>query len=111
LSNSMNRPGRRLPLACSLSGPELAGRRSEVEEIFEGCLRADELEDGYEFRFPGSEGWATRLTEFIVFERACCPFFAFELVFEPEGGPILLQIRGPEGAKDIVAGMVARPSR
>ncbi len=82
-------------------------RRGEVEGIFEGCLQAYELDDGYEFRFPGSQEWATRLTEFIVFERACCPFFAFELVFEPEGGQIRLGIRGPEGAKDIAAEMVA----
>ena len=70
----------------------------------------DELEDGYEFRFPGSEEWATRLTEFIVFERECCPFLAFELVFEPEGGPIRLRVRGPEGVKEIVAGIVASRS-
>jgi hypothetical protein len=107
----MNRSERRLPLACSLSGPELAGRRSEVEGIFEGCLQADELEDGYEFRFPGNEEWAIRLTEFVIFERECCPFFAFEPVFEPEGGQIRLRIRGPEGAKDIAAEMVANRTR
>jgi hypothetical protein len=107
----MNRPGRRLPLACNLSGPELAERRGEVEGIFEGCLRAGELEDGYEFRFPGSEEWATRLTEFIVFERGCCPFFTFELAFQPGEGQIRLRIRGPEGAKDIAAEMVANRTR
>jgi hypothetical protein len=107
MSAGENRAGRRLPLACSLSGQEEAGRRDEVEKILEACLRVDELEDGYEFRFPGSAEWTTKLTEFIVFERECCPFFAFELVFEPGGGPIGLRVRGPEGAKDIVAEMAA----
>ena len=110
MSNASNHPGRQLPLACNLPGPDEAKRREEIGKIFEGCLRADELEDGYEFRFPGSEEWATRLTEFIVFERECCPFLAFELVFEPEGGQIRLRVRGPEGAKEIVAGMVASRS-
>ena len=107
MSAGENRAGRRLPLACSLSGQEEAERRDEVEKILEACLRVDELEDGYEFRFPGSAEWAAKLTEFIVFERDCCPFFAFELVFEPEGGPIRLRMRGPEGAGDIAAEMFA----
>ena len=108
MSNGSIRPGRRLPLACNL--PEEARRRGEIEEIFEGCLRADELEDGYEFHFPGSAEWSTKLTESIVFERGCCPFFTFELVFEPEEGPIRLRVLGPEGAKEIAAEMVASRS-
>jgi hypothetical protein len=111
MSAGENRAGRRLPLACSLSGQEEAGRRDEVEKILEACLRVDELEDGYEFRFPGSAEWTAKLTEFIVFERECCPFFAFELVFEPGGGPIGLRVRGAEGAKEFVAEMAALQAR
>jgi hypothetical protein len=96
--HSVGRPGRWLPLACNLSGLEETRRRGEVEEIFGGCLQADELEDGYEFYFPGGGQWVARLTEFIVFERGCCPFFAFELIFERGEGPIRLRVRGPEGA-------------
>jgi hypothetical protein len=79
----------------------------EIEKIFEGCLRVDALENGYEFSFPGCEEWVLRLMEFIVFERECCPFFAFELVFEPEGGSIRLWVQEPEGAKEMVAGMIS----
>jgi hypothetical protein len=107
LSNGSTRSGKRLPLACNLSGPEVARRRGEIEGIFEGCLGVDELEDGYQFHFPGSAEWAARLTEFIVFERGCCPFFTFELIFEPEGGPIRLRVLGPEGAKEIAAELAA----
>ncbi|MEJ7871532.1 MAG: hypothetical protein WKF67_04685, partial [Rubrobacteraceae bacterium] len=59
-------------------------------------------EDGYEFTFPGSAECADQLTGFVVFERACCPFFTFEIVFEPGAGPIVLKIRGPEGVKEII---------
>ena len=31
---------------------------------------AGELEDGYQFAFPGDAGWAKRLTEFVVSEIA-----------------------------------------
>ncbi|PLS84626.1 MAG: hypothetical protein CYG60_16960 [Actinobacteria bacterium] len=60
------------------------------------------MKDGYEFVFPGSAGWATKLVELIDAERACCPFFAFELRFEPHGGRISLRVRGPEGTKEFV---------
>ena len=96
------------PIACSLSEPELAERRRELtREVFGGALGVEDLEDGYEFVYPGSVRWATRLVEIINAERACCPFFAFELRFEPGGGPILLRVRGPGGAKEFVeAGLI-----
>jgi hypothetical protein len=98
---------RDLLVACTLSGPEQADRRGEVEGIFGGCLRTGELEDGHEFVFPGDAEWVVRLAEFVAFERGCCPFLTFELVFEPEGGTIRLRVRGPEGAKSLVAEMFA----
>ena len=70
-------------------------------------MRASEIEDGHEFVFPGDAGWAIRLAEFVVFERECCRFLNFEIFFEPEGGPIRLRVRGPEGAGDVVAEMFA----
>jgi hypothetical protein len=90
-----------LPVACSLAEPVLARRRQELaEDILAGALGADELDDGYAFAFPGSAEWANRLVGMINAERACCPFFAFELAFEPGGGQIVLRVRGPEGAKE-----------
>ncbi len=95
--------GRNLPIACNLSEPDLARRRRELaENVFDGALGVEELEDGYAFAFPGSAEWTTKLVEMIVAERACCPFFAFELVFEPGGGGILLRVRGPEGVKAFI---------
>jgi hypothetical protein len=39
----------------------------------------------------------------VVAERSCCPFFRFELVFEPGGGEILLRVSGPEGTKQFIS--------
>lgn len=92
-----------LPIVCSLSTPNLAERGRELtRNVFGGALGVEGLEDGYEFVFPGGTSWATRLVEVINAERACCPFFAFELRFEPGGGPIRLRVRGPEGAKEFM---------
>ena len=39
-------------------------------------------------------------------QRACCPFFTFALVFEPQQGPLWLHLRGPAGTKEFVASML-----
>lgn len=90
-----------LPIACGLSGREQRERREELScEVFSGRLETEELDDGYAFVFPGEAGWVERLAGFVAAERECCPFFSFELLFEPGGGPISLRVRGPEGAKE-----------
>jgi hypothetical protein len=92
-----------LPIACNLVGDEKDRRSEAVGGLLNKSRLADELEDGYEFAFPGEAGWAMRLTEFVVTERSCCPFFRFELVFEPGGGEILLRVTGPEGTKQFIS--------
>jgi hypothetical protein len=97
-----------IPVACSLSPDELARRRDEVVvPLFSARQEVQELPDGYALRFPGDEAWATRLLALIALERACCPFFTFELVFEPQRGPLWLRLRGPAGTKEVVADMLA----
>lgn len=90
-----------MPIACGLGGKEQRERREELaRELFSGRLGTEEIDDGYVFVFPGEARWAEKLVAFVVFERECCPFFAFEVLFEPEGGPISLRVRGPEGTKE-----------
>ena len=90
-------------IACRLSEAEQAKREDELaEDIFGNCQEVAELADGYAFRFPGDNEWAAKLVEFIAFERKCCPFFTFELAFEPQEGPMWLRLKGPEGVKSFV---------
>ena len=92
-----------LPIACGLSDLEQRERREELSrQLFSGCRRTDELDDGYEFVFPGGAEWAEKLVRFVASERKCCPFFGFEMIFESGQGPISLRVRGPEGTKEFV---------
>jgi hypothetical protein len=100
---------RELPIACNLSGDEQVRRREAARGMLDRSRLVGEMEDGYEFAFPGDAEWAMRLTEFIVAERACCPFFTFELAFGPGG--ILLRVRGPEGTKQFVGEQLSAASR
>ena len=98
-----------LRVACSLSGSEQAKREAELAEgLFSTYEPVEELADGYAFRYPGDMAWATRLLEFIGYERECCRFMTFELVFEPNGGPVWLRARGPDGTKEFVRGLMHR---
>ena len=106
MSNSKNQLSSELPIACNLSEEKQISRQIELEEVFKGVQQVNELTDGYEFSFPESEEWTARLVEFISTERKCCPFFTFELAFEPNQGPILLRLRGGDGVKEFIKGMI-----
>ena len=95
-------PGPSPRAACSLSFDEL-GQRAD---LFSGLTReadsVEELDDGLALTFPSSDEVATRLLDLVLAERRCCPFFRFELVFEPEQGPVRLHLKGPAGTKALV---------
>lgn len=95
------------PIACTLSAPEQRERREALGEgLFGGVEQVWELNNGYAFRFPGDADQATEILRFIAAERECCPFFTFELLFEPDRGPLWLRVRGPEGAKAFIHTMM-----
>lgn len=91
------------PIACNLTGAELAERGDEVSNLFDEVEQVRELDDGYTFRFSGSDAMAARLLDFTLEERRCCPFFTFELAFEPNEGYIWVRLRGSAAIKDFVA--------
>ena len=90
------------PLACLLTGEDLAARGEVVRPLIASYQQLQELKDGYAFQFPGESEWIQRVVTFIAEERACCPFFTFELQFEPNMGPIWLRLRGSPEIKAIL---------
>lgn len=102
MMNEPEQAGGGMPIACTLSGSELARRGEEVGDLFKGVTQVSELTDGYAFRFSGADSQATMLLEFILAERSCCPFFTFELVFEPQQRSTWLHLRGSAAIKEFV---------
>ena len=97
-----------IPLACGLTGREKTGRLRELARMLSqriGDVR--ELEDGYALAVPGTGKWLAAVTEFIALERECCPFLTFELVLEPQRGPLTVRMRGPPGVKEFLRGEAA----
>ncbi|HEV2581765.1 MAG TPA: hypothetical protein VGT44_13000 [Ktedonobacteraceae bacterium] len=91
-----------VPVACSLTAGERVTRAEEINDLFTGVQQVRELADGYALCFPGTSSWPQRVLDFIQGERSCCLFFTFEVAFLPNQGPIWLNIRGPEGTKEMV---------
>ena len=91
-----------VPLACLLTGEDLAARGEVVRPLIASYQKLHELEDGYAFQFPGDPEWIQRVVSFIDEERKCCPFFTFELQFEPGLGPLWLRLRGSAEIKTLL---------
>ncbi len=90
-------------IACTLHGRDFAERKDAItRDLFAHVERVEELPDGFAYRFPGAEPWAAQVLDFIAVERQCCPFFTFEVVFEPSDGPLWLRLRGPDAVKDFL---------
>jgi len=93
------------PFACNMLAlkTEERKRHIEVTKRLRGATKEErELPDGYGFRFLPDQPTILLVSEFIARERLCCPFFTFEMVVEPEDGPLWMRLRGAEGVKDFI---------
>jgi hypothetical protein len=101
-------PMSNIPVACTLSAAEMRARGDDVvAPLFARVQHLEELPDGYRFAFPAEADGVRDLVEFILSERACCPFFTFELTFSSPHQLVWLSLRGGEGVKEFVAGSFA----
>lgn len=90
-------------LCCRLTAPELQQRKATVLASLRGKIeQRKETQDGYQFRFAATDSILDELTEFVKTERACCPFFEFNIRIGREGEPVWLELSGPEGAKQFI---------
>lgn len=95
-----------LPVACTLTDQDLAAHRQHLLAALFPYVEAQEpLDDGYAWRFGGSdERWAD-LVAFVQFERRCCSFLRLQLIAEPQQGPLWLKATGPPGTKAFLAAL------
>jgi hypothetical protein len=89
------------PVTCKLTTAELQKRKATViEELKALVLTRKELANGYAYEFEGTDETLDKLIAFIKTERMCCDFFTFALTVEENKA--LLDITGPEGAKEFL---------
>jgi len=96
-----------IPVACTLTAPELAERVGINRALFGTAEEVRSLPDGHAFRFPSDAGRIDEILQFVAAERECCRFSRFTLEFEPDLGPVWLQVRGPAGVKAFTDSMAS----
>jgi hypothetical protein len=80
------------PIACSLSGAELRARLATLRAQFKSrVIATEELPDGWAFHLAGDKRSIASVAELIAAERECCRFLTFELIAEPNMGPVILR--------------------
>lgn len=79
-----------------------ARKAGAVAELKKKILETVETENGYAFRFAGSDETLGQLMVFIQAERQCCDFFTFKLDIQDPESPIWLEISGALGPKEFV---------
>jgi len=93
------------PLACDMTAIPLSKRETHLKtsrSLFSDIKEIRELIDGYEFLLEDDASVLLKAAEFISLEKLCCPFLAFRLELEAEGGPVRLSLRGREGVKAFI---------
>jgi len=99
-----------LPVACTLSEPEVAERRAGLfADLARRRQETRSLPEGITLRYSSEQGTLALLGEFIQLENQCCPFFRFQLTVEPGGGPIWLELTGPPGTREFLAHEIGDP--
>ena len=93
-------------IACKLDAAGLWARQQLLAGLFARAAERREAEDGYVFVFPPGAATLAELAAVVEPERRCCPFLRIALTAEPEGGPVRLDLTGPEGTKDFLRGLL-----
>lgn len=91
-----------IPIVCSLTAVELDQRREILAALRARCAEVRPVENGLRLRFEAAPGVLADIARVIDLERQCCRFLRFQLDVQPGGGPVLLELTGPEGTADFL---------
>ena len=96
-----------VPIACTLSPDALKTRRDGLlADLFQRAEHHELTEHGLRVRFsPATDAVAT-IARVVDAERQCCRFLRFVITVEPDGGPCSLELSGPPGTREFIAGLL-----
>jgi len=91
---------------CNLIGDELMERKAILKkEIFSKVEKRVESSNGLIFYFKDDINLLESVLEHMIIEKACCPFFKFDVSILPFDKGFALQISGSENAIEMVKKM------
>ena len=96
-----------IPIACTLSPDALKARRDGLlAELLARAEHYELSEDGLRMRFSAGTNIVATLARVVDAERQCCRFMRFVITVEPDGGAVSLDLSGPAGTRDFIAGLL-----
>jgi len=94
------------PIMCELTPEAMKARRAGLlPGLAARAERRDDTPDGYRLTFAASSETLLAIPDTVDAERQCCRWLCFELTVAPDGGPIVLTLSGPEGAREFLAAL------
>lgn len=97
-----------LPIACSLDGPALGRRLSELRaSVLAEAESVERLPDGYRWRFRHTPTLFARLGPIVDGERHCCRFLRFTIAADQDRGSVTMEVTGPAGTADFLDSWIA----
>jgi MerR family transcriptional regulator, copper efflux regulator len=88
------------PVACSLSGADVADRARHWRRLLDGAGR-EAIEAGVRLSLPAAR--TAEVAALAADEQRCCPFFDFRLHLD---GPVVhLEVRAPASGAPLLAGL------
>jgi hypothetical protein len=99
-----------LPIVCTLGPAALKARREDLlNALLRQVCERSELPDGYRLRFTADDQVLDHIVRAVNAERQCCRFLQFTITVAAGGGPITLDLTGPPGTREFLAGMFHPP--
>src|SRR5262245_15462594 len=97
-----------LPVACTL-GPEAleARRASLLPGLLQHAATCEALPEGIRATFDARTDALSGIVDMIELERRCCRFLRFQVTVEPGDAGIVLDVTGPAGTGEFLAGLIA----
>ena len=97
-----------LPIACTLSPEALRTRRDGVlADLLRRAEHHELMDEGLRVRFSPEGDTLGVIARAVDAERQCCRFLRFAITVEPDGGAISLELSGPAGTREFIAGLLS----
>ncbi len=90
-------------LQCSLSDSDLIDRKKVLKEkIFSKVINKEQKPNGFVYHFDYDESILHDILDFTKKEKACCPFFKFDISILPFDHGLAIQLSGSEEVVEIL---------
>jgi hypothetical protein len=94
-----------LPVVCTLTPATVASRKTALlRGLVERADSREETATGMRVTLPADA--LSEILETVDAERKCCRFLRFDIIVEPDGGPISLELTGPPGTREFLAVLI-----